>query len=187
MTDPGTKKRWLPTDLRLGAVVAVVLGLALLAFVLLSGGDDDDDSAGGAGARVVSVEELQETAGSRDRPIFWAGPRSGATYEFTETSDGSTYVRYLTGGAEVGDPSPNFLTVATYPLDNGYARVVAAGRREGAETTELQNGGIALVNEDRPSSVYLAYPRGKYQVEVYDPSPEEALDLVVSGAVQPVR
>jgi hypothetical protein len=187
MTDPGTKKRRLPTDFRLGAVVAVVLGLALLAFVLLSGGDDDGESSSSTAAQEVTVEELQESAGSRERPIFWAGPRSGATYEFTETSDGSTYVRYLTGGADVGDPSPNFLTVATYPLENGYARVVAAAKREGAETTELQNGGLALVNADRPSSVYLAYPRGKYQVEVYDPSPEEALDLVVSGAVQPVR
>jgi hypothetical protein len=186
MTDPETKTRRLPTDFRLGAVVAVVLGLGLLAFVLLSGGDDDGETSS-SGAREVSVEELQETASSRERPVFWAGPRSGATYEFTETSDGSTYVRYLTGGAEVGDPSPNFLTVATYPLNNGYARVLAASEREGAETTELQNGGIALVNQDRPSSVYLAYPRGKYQVEVYDPSPEEALDLVVSGAVQPVR
>ena len=186
MNDLGTMRRWRPTDLRIGAVVAVVLGLALLAFILLSGGDDDDSSSE-TGARQVTVEDLQETAGSRERPVFWAGPRSGATYEFTETSDGSTYVRYLTGGAEVGDPSPNFRTVATYPLDNGYARVVAASRREGAETTELQNGGLALVNPDRPSSVYLAYPRGRYQVEVYDPSPERALDLVVSGAVQPVR
>ena len=56
-----------------------------------------------------------------------------------------------TRDAEIGDPKPGYLTVATYPLDNGYARVVAASKREGAESEKLQNGGLALVNPERPS------------------------------------
>jgi hypothetical protein len=170
----------------LGAVVAVVIGVALLAWLVL-GGDDDEGGEPGA-PQAVSVEELQEEAGSADGvPVFWAGPQAGTTYELTETADGSVYVRYLPEDAEVGDPSPDFLTVATYPLENGYARVLAAAEEEGAETEELPNGGLALVDADRPSSVYLAYEGEPYQVEVYDPSPDRALDLVVSGAVEPVR
>jgi hypothetical protein len=169
---------------RLGAVIAVLIGVALLAWLVL-GGDDDGGQANEPQA--VSVEGLQEEATSGDLPVYWAGPQEGTTYEFTETSDGSVYVRYLTDGAEVGDPSPDFLTVATYPLENGYARVLAASEEEGAETEELSNGGIALVNPDRPSSVYVAYEGEPYQIEVYDPSPERALELVTSGALQQVR
>jgi hypothetical protein len=169
----------------LGAVVAVVIGIALLAWLVLGGGDDDGGQANEPQA--VSVEDLQEEAGSGQLPVFWAGPQTGTTYEFTETSDGSAYVRYLPEDAEVGDPSPDFLTVATYPLENGYARVLAAAEEEGAETEELPDGGLALVDADRPSSVYVAYEGEPYQVEVYDPSPDRALDLVTSGAVQPVR
>jgi len=184
MTEPGAAKSSRLTTAYLAAIVVVVLVVGVVAWLLL---DDDGDSEQAAGARAVSVEELQDLAGGRDTPIFWAGPRSGSKYEFTETKDGSVYVRYLARNAEVGDPKPSYLTVATYPLDNGYARVQAASKRKGAESEELQNGGLALVNRDRPSSVYLAYPRGKYQVEVYDPSPDRARDLVFSGAVQPVR
>jgi hypothetical protein len=169
----------------LGAIVVVILVVGILAWLLLGGDDEGGEQA--AGARAVSVEELQDQAGGRETPVFWAGPRSGTKYEYTETRDGSAYVRYLPNNAEVGDPKPSYLTIATYPLDNGYARVVAASRRKGAQSEELQNGGLALVNPERPSSVYLAYPRGKYQVEVYDPSPDRARDLVFSGAVQPVR
>jgi len=159
------------------------------AFVLMGDKDDRGKSADSetTGARLVSVEELQQLSTSRDRPVFWAGPRSGSKYELTETKDGSVYVRYLSGDADAGDPSPSYLTVATYPLDDGYQRVVAASKRRGTETTELQDGGLALVDSGRPSSVYLAYPRGNYQVEVYDPSPEVAMDLVIAGAIQPVR
>ena len=96
-------------------------------------------------------------------------------------------MRYLPEDADIGDPSPDFLTVATYPLENGYARVLAAAEEEGAKTEELPNGGLALVDADRPSSVYLAYEGEPYQVEVYDPSPDRALELVTSGAIQPVR
>jgi hypothetical protein len=186
-TEPTLKNRIGSRGVRLGAIVAVIIGVALLAWLVLGGGDDDD--GGGAGApEAVSVEDLQERASSNDeRPVYWAGPQAGTTYEFTETSDGSVYVRYLPEDADVGDPSPDFLTVATYPLENGYARVLAAAEEEGAETEELPNGGLALVDADRPSSVYLAYEGQPYQVEVYDPSPDRALDLVTSGAVQPVR
>jgi hypothetical protein len=183
--EPTLKNRLGSRGVRLGAVVAVVIGIALLAWLVLGG--DDDDGGQANEPQAVSVETLQQEAGSSDLPVFWAGPQAGTTYELTETSDGSVYVRYLPEDAEVGDPSPDFLTVATYPLENGYARVLAAAEEEGAETEELPDGGLALVDSDRPSSVYLAYEGEPYQVEVYDPSPDRALELVTSGAVQPVR
>jgi hypothetical protein len=139
---------------RLGAVVAVVIGIGLLAWLVLGG--DDDEGGQADEPQAVSIEELQEEAGSRRVPVFWAGPQAGTTYEFIETSDGSVYVRYLPEDAEIGDPSPDFLTVATYALRNGYARVLAAAEEEGAKTEKLPNGGLALVEADRPSSVYLA-------------------------------
>jgi hypothetical protein len=184
-TDATLKDRLGSRGLRLGAVAAVVIGIALLAWLVLS--EDNDEGGRADEPHAVSIEGLQEEAGSRRVPVFWAGPQAGTTYEFTETSDGSVYVRYLPEDAEVGDPSPDFLTVATYPLENGYARVLAAAEEEGAKTEELPNGGLALVDADRPSSVYLAYEGERYQVEVYDPSPDRTLELVTSGAVQPVR
>ena len=109
--------------------MAVVIGIALLAWLVLGG--DDDDGGQANEPQAVSVEELQGEAGSGQIPVFWAGPQAGTTYEFTETSDGSVYVRYLPEDAEVGDPSPDFLTVATYPLENGYAACWRPPRRRG--------------------------------------------------------
>jgi hypothetical protein len=169
---------------RIGAAVLIGIAIVVAAWLILR---DDDNETNGGGARALSVEELQDVADSRDRPMFWAGPQSGLTYEVTETSDGAVYVRYLPEGARVGDPRPGYLTVATYPLDNGYARVVAASKRDDTDSERLPNGGLAVMSSARPSSVYLAHRGQKYQVEVYHPSPERARDLVLSGAVQPVR
>ena len=56
-------------------------------------------------ARVVAQQELKAEASTSDHPIYWAGPRPGVRYEFTRSTDGRTYVRYLTDGAKVGDPN----------------------------------------------------------------------------------
>lgn len=183
MTDTETPKLSRGT-LRLGAIVLIGLVIVVAAVLILRDGDDETEPAG---AKTLSVEELQELADSRDLPTFWAGPQSGLKYEVTETSDGAVYVRYLPEDAQVGDPRPGYLTVATYPLDNGYARVVQASRRDDTETERLPNGGLAVISSARPSSVYLGHRGEKYQVEVYHPSPERARELVLSGAVQPVR
>jgi hypothetical protein len=165
-------------------LIAVVVVAAIVGAILLLGGDDDDSDGGGA--QTLTVEELQDLAASRERPTFWAGPQSGLKYEVTETEDGAVYIRYLPEDAQVGDPRPGYLTVATYPLDNGYERVAAASRRDDTEA-ERHDGGLAVINSTRPSSVYFAHRDGNYQVEVYHPSPERARELVLSGAVEPLR
>src|SRR5687767_8469915 len=95
--DAGEGRRLTP--IYLGAIVAAIVVVGLAAWLLL-GGDDDNGEQAAAGARAVSVEELQDVAGGRDTPVFWAGPRSGRKYEYTETRDGSAYVRYLPSNAE---------------------------------------------------------------------------------------
>ena len=46
---------------------------------------------------------------------------------------------------------------------------------------------LLIGSRTRPTSVYLAYPGSRVQVEVFDPSAREARRLVASGQVQPVR
>ncbi len=136
-------------------------------------------------AQAVTVRELRNQAASRTRPLYWAGAQPGVTYELTRSADGRTYVRYLTGGAAVGDPSAGFLTVATYPQADGFATVTAAATA-GSTRIELPAGGVAVTSLSKPSSVYLSYPGADYQVEVYAPDAATAIDLVKSGKITPV-
>jgi hypothetical protein len=48
-------------------------------------------------------------------------------------------------------------------------------------------GGFAFADEKRPTSVYLAFPDLDLQIEVYDPKPGRAQQLVASGQIAPVR
>lgn len=169
-------------------VVAVAAAVGLGAWLLLrDGGGSKGESVGAVRQPVaVSADGLRSIAAAARRPIYWIGQRDGYTYEYTRTPSGKTYVRYLPKGVSPGDPREDFLTVGTYPDPNALSRVRASARRRGGEQVRIGNGGIAVFNRRRPTNVWLAYPGFRYQIEVYDPSPGQALGLVVGNQVRPV-
>lgn len=171
--------------LRLGALLAVGVAVFLAGWLIFGGRDGGSTEASGASSK--SESELRSLAASSSTPVYWAGPREGHTYELTRTTDGRVYVRYLPEGVEVGDPRPQFLTVGTYPRPNAWAELRRASREPGAVSRRLPNDGMMVFSRTRPTSVYLGYAGGRYQIEVYAPSPGSARRLVVSGQIVPVR
>jgi hypothetical protein len=122
-----------------------------------------------------------------NHPVYWAGPKSGFSYELTTTSTGRTFIRYLPRGVKAGDPRPDFLVIGTYAQPGSFADLRKAGKRKGSVTLGIDGGGIALLSSKQPSSVYFAYPGAKYQVEVYEPSGDTARRLVLTGQIRPLR
>jgi hypothetical protein len=133
----------------------------------------------------ASVADLRALVSSSGYPIYWAGPQAGQAYELSELSDGRIYVRYLPKGVQPGAQEP-LPTVGTYPVPDAFAAVQVIAKRPGATQIRLSNGGIAVTDPAHPTSVYLAYPHGTVEVEVFDPSPARARELVRTGVIVPV-
>lgn len=140
-----------------------------------------------ARAEAISVEELRRLPATLGHPIYWAGEEPDTTYELTRTSDGSVYIRYLPAGADVGVRRPDYLTVGTYPLENALETLREAADAKRVETVELEGGGVAFVDRETPTSVYLAFPDEDVQVEVYEPDAARARELAISGQIASVR
>jgi hypothetical protein len=185
-----------PIVLVLAAIVvaAIVVGVILLATSGSSSPTSTASSAttpsqagasSGTTVQAISLAGLRALPASLGHPVYWAGPRAGTTYELTKTPDGRVYVRYLTGGARVGSPLPNFLTIGTYVVPNAAAAVRTAAAQPGAIRVPV-SGGFGFYNRARPTSVYFAYPGSNVQVETYDPSAAVARQLVETGAIKPV-
>jgi hypothetical protein len=168
-----------------GAVVlAIVIGVVV--WLLVRGGNEEAGKSKRAPATAASIQRLNAFASSVGHPIYWVGSQPRFTYELSRTKDGRVYIRYLPPGTKLGNPNPNYLTVGTYPQPHAYATLRATAKKQGIRTIHLRGGGLAFQYKNRPTSVYLAYPRTDYQIEVFDPSAARALRLVVSGQVKPV-
>ncbi len=134
--------------------------------------------------RAATAQQLAAAATAHGHPVYWAGPRDGATYELTEAADGRVYVRYLENGAAIGDKGADHLTVGSYPQPDALAELRGAAAASGAETFAV-DGGTAYVDPDHAESVYVAYRDAGVQVEVYDPRPGQARALLERGAIVP--
>jgi len=180
---------------RIGAVIAIAAVAAFLVWFFAIRDTGDDSNGGGTGRSTnlvgpvaASQSDVSDLAKKDDQPIYWAGDQPGTTdLELTQTADGNVYVRYLTGNAAIGTPKPSYLTVGTYPFDNAIHALDTIAKQPGAKTFQVPNNGLAVQNSTSPTSVYVAYPDEKgFEIEVYDPDPATALDLVQSGDIEPV-
>jgi hypothetical protein len=140
----------------------------------------------GIAAKVISADELRALATRLGRPVYWAGRRAGTRIEFTRSSDGSIFVRYLTGSATAGDKRSGFVVVATYAQPNAFARVLSVARTKHFRVEHLPHGAVAVTEPAAPRNIHLVFSSLPYQVEVYAPRAVVARRIVRSGEVTPV-
>jgi hypothetical protein len=186
--------------LRSRTLIAVVAALAVFAAVAIAVWQLDSDSNGNSEAsdttvatqpvgvppKVVSTATLKTIATAAGRPVYWVGARKGTRIEYTQTEDGNTFVRYLTGSADAGDQRNLYVVVATYAQPDAYARVQSVARQKHYAVERLANGAVAVTRPDSPRNVHVVFPGLQYQVEVYAPTSAQAQQIVRNGALAPV-
>jgi hypothetical protein len=140
-----------------------------------------------AQARPVAVTPaaLATLAQALHHPLYWAGPRDGVRYELSQTTGGRVYIRYLPKRVPLGSRRP-FLTVGTYPVTNAYRATLKASRAADATRLSVPSGAVAFFSSSHPRSVYFARRGTSIQIEVYDPNPDVARQIVESGQLQPI-
>jgi hypothetical protein len=179
---------------RLGLAALLVLAALVVGAIALLGGSDESESASGgsefeSNAVALSASELLAKAGALSGPVFWIGPRAGTdSYEFSSTPDGRVYIRYLTGGAEAGDPRADFLTVGTYPVPEA-AQALADAAKSGEGGRKLsQHEGYEVLSSKGSTNAYVVFEdQPELQIEVFSPQPGEAATLAASGVLKPVE
>jgi hypothetical protein len=201
VADGTTAPRSRQAPIRIGAVVALAVAVAFVIWLLVRGNDNSSSTAKTSTpaatrpakttpapretVKAATVQTLRALAGASGHPIYWAGPQPKVKYELTQVTDGRIYIRYLPKGVPIRTKHV-YPIVATYPVPNAYKAVRTAAKESGAVTFRTPRGGLAVYNQSAPTNVYLAYPGSKYQVEVFDPNPSRARQLVRSGTVRPI-
>ena len=161
-----TKRPWY--SLRLGPTAALaVIALAALVAWLVFESRSSDSATGDNVPVVLSADGLATLAAAVPQPIYWVGPTSSGSYELTRSLD-RTYVRYLPAGVSVGESRP-FLTIGTYAMADAYQVMEKTFATPGNPVIETPKGGIAVIDQSRPTSVYVAYPNTDFQIEIYSP------------------
>src|SRR5262249_15699561 len=171
-----------PVGVRVGAVVALALAAAFVAWLVWGRGGHETPAASSVPTTVsqaaltpspsavtrpalVSLAQLRSQARRSSVPFYWVGSRPPMHLELPRRPSGAISLPSLPAKARAGDRRP-FLTVATYPSRHAFAEVKNAAKEANDQTIELAGGGIAVYDTKRPTNVHIAYPAQQYQVEV---------------------
>jgi hypothetical protein len=141
-----------------------------------------------AGKPVAATQsQLLYYQNSVKHPVYWIGPFTGFSYELTETSNGDSYIRYLPAGVAVGGGEGDYTIIGTYPAANAYPALLKNIKTGNWTSHAVTYKGVAAWTSTHPHSVYLAYPKLSYLIEIYDPSPVNARKIALSGELEPIR
>ena len=173
---------------QLSALLLVGLIALLASWFFMRGGNQTQSAALPAVGKpgIVDESQLHALAAHSKFPLYWAGPKQGA-YELTRAQDGRVWVRYLESASQVGARSAKYLTIGTYPSKHAFLAIRRAAERPGGLSLQIPNGGLLVFNTNSPKSIYFGYPKTSYQVEVFDPSPQQARTLVLGGKITPIK
>jgi hypothetical protein len=169
--------------IRATAVLAVALAAGLAVWLATRGGDSNGPVESVAQTTVVEAGEVAAATGSVAYPVYWAGPRPATHYEVSR-EPGQVYIKYLPAGTEPGG-NRSLLTVGSYEDIGAVASLRKLGEEPGA-IFRPAGGGFIYAEEPHANDLYLAFPGVGTQIEVYDPTPGEALRLIRSGKIVPV-
>lgn len=141
-----------------------------------------------AGKVALSESELVAAVNKLGVDVYWAGPVDGAKYTLAVPADGQAYVRYLPNGQGLEDTSPNYVVIATYTTQDAFNATQAAGNQKNGVSFINSEGAAVYYSKEAPTNVYVAYPNLNYQIEVFNPIAQTALDIASKpGALRLVK
>ncbi len=170
-------------------IVAFAVAVAVIAWVATrdnSGDSSSEPAPPPPPPRIVTSAELVEAEEEIGQPIYWAGQMEGDEMVLEQLAEGGgVQILYVPEGTAAGEASAGSLTIGSYPVEDPAAALEANAEAPGQITREGPEGRTLVTSEEGPTSVYFASSDNSVEVEVYDPSPQKAMSLALSGKVQP--
>jgi hypothetical protein len=134
-----------------------------------------------SGGVVLTEIELKAAVKELGETVFWAGAMKDAKYTLNASNRDQIYVRYLPNGKGVSDTNPDYRVIATYKQVNAFAATVAAGNQSNGVTFSSTDGAMIYYNKVSPNNIYLAYKSSDFQIEVFDPDQNTAVQLATTS------
>lgn len=165
------------------ALIVLFLVLAVGLVFFLNNSREKTDTTGTV---VLTEPELVKTVIDNHLSAYWVGPVANATYTLTvKPKDKGVVIRYIPFGDSIN--ATNIRQIGTYSVKNAYSIISTNGTVTGNLGFNNVNGNSVFYSKAKSTNVYVGIKGKDIQVEVFDPTVDQALALtMLQGQVRPV-
>ena len=166
----------------IGAIAGIAALLTYLLIAFTNFGNQFNSSGKNeiAGEVALTQKQLVELLAKNEVIGYWVGPEKDYLYALTITDEKQVFIKYLPGGKGLGDESPTYRIVATYPEAGAYDITRAAGTQSNSVSFVNEDGAAIYYSKDRATNVYVAYSGVPNQIELFDSNATTALELATT-------
>ena len=164
--------------LSVGAILSLIV-LVIAGYFIISHFFKTNDVQRIQGKVAMSADELRTVVKSKNLTVYWAGPVTGDKYALIANTAGSSFVRYLPNGNGLNDTTTSFRVIATYSQKGAFVITQSAGRVAGHVGFTNVDGNAVFYVKTRPTNVYMGIKDKDIQIEIFDPSIDQALGLAL--------
>lgn len=140
------------------------------------------------GGKAVTEAELRNVVIANHLTVYWVGAEKGAKYVINAAVPSSISLRYIPAGAAINDSQVTYREVGTFTSANAFEVTKKAGSLPNGVGFVNVDGNSVYYDSRDPKNVYLGIKGADFQVEVFDPRPDQALAAaIMRGQVQKIK
>lgn len=121
--------------------------------------------------------QLKKLVESKKLTVYWVGPLANNLYTLNTSKPSQIILTYLPQKNESKSVIADSRVVGTYWAPNAFADSLNFASEPGIASFKNANGNVVFYPRERTTGVFVAIPNTKYQIEIYDPIPGQAISI----------
>ena len=162
----------------------VVIAIAILVLVVLIGNYQVGANNIGEwrtsalqGQIAMTEVQLKQLVVAENLTVYWVGPMATALYTLDTTKANRSILTYLPQKLRSQKVIADSRVVGTYFAPNAFEDSLVAASKSGNASFKNANGNVVFFPRERTTGVFVALPDTKYQIEIFDPIPGQAISI----------
>lgn len=131
------------------------------------------------GKFAMTENQLGDLVQAEKLTVYWTGPMAKTLYALDATKKNQTVLRYLPekSNGEAAEKITDTRVIGTYFSPSAFSDSLNVATKYTNVSFKNVDGNLVFFPKERRTGVFVAIPNSKYQIEIFDPIPGQALSV----------
>jgi len=159
-------------------VLAIVIAMTIIGGSQVRENNESDwRSKALSGGVAMTESQLRDLVSTEKLAVYWTGSMPNALYTLDATKKNQSILTYLPEKNKSKNVIADARIIGTYFSPSAFSDSLDIATNNSNVSFKNANGYLVFYAKERGTGVFVAIPNTKYQIEIFDPIPGQALSI----------